>query len=298
MSDGERVLAYAGVAEATSSEPEKLREAGDLLRMLIAQDVVDGDDGKPELKQGVTPDRTISVSDPEMRTRHKSASSSYHGFKTHLAVATTGPIVAADVTLATAHDADPSLDLVKKAEITTRQPVMLTLGDCAYGIGANRARFEEAGRKLIAKLPHESSIDGRFTKADFKIDLKTKEATCPAGHTVGARPRKVLTFWWRAKCNACPLRERCTADKAGRSIHVTPFEGLMQRARAELDDPVIKATLRQRVYVEHAVARVVRYGGRKARFFGLAKARFQVLLSAAISRARPPRSEDDALTGT
>ena len=52
-----------------------------------------------------------------------------------------------------------------------------TIGDAAYGDGATRQAFADAGRTLIAKVP------ARPDKAHFPKDLEAATCTCPAGQT-------------------------------------------------------------------------------------------------------------------
>ncbi len=52
-----------------------------LLAQVIGDDVTEADDGSPEIRQGVAPDRTISHSDPEMRHGRKSAARRFDGHK-------------------------------------------------------------------------------------------------------------------------------------------------------------------------------------------------------------------------
>ena len=59
---------------------ERLGEAAALLELLLLQDIERREDGT-YLKQGVSPDRVVSVHDPEMRHGRKSASRRFDGYK-------------------------------------------------------------------------------------------------------------------------------------------------------------------------------------------------------------------------
>jgi len=111
------------------------------------QDIDGLDSDEPHLKDGVSRDRLPSATDPEMRHGRKSKSSRFDGHKAALAVDTeTGLITAADVIAGNAPDNENALELVTGTEENTGCEVGKTLGDCAYGDGATRAKFADAQR--------------------------------------------------------------------------------------------------------------------------------------------------------
>ena len=72
-------------------------------------------------------------------------------------------------------------------------------------------------------------------------------------------------------CGRCALRERCTASASGRSISMHPDEALWQELRERQQTPQGRAQWRERVAVEHALAHVGRWQGRRARYRGVRK---------------------------
>jgi hypothetical protein len=65
------------------------------------------------------------------------------------------------------------------------------IGDGAYGSGDNRAawvNYPAHSIDLVSPLsqPHDPEVD----KSAFQIDLETRRATCPQGHTVTGKDRK------------------------------------------------------------------------------------------------------------
>lgn len=77
-------------------------------------------------------------------------------------------------------------------------------------------------------------------------------------------------------CAACPLRERCTSSQRGRSVHIHPDEALLAELRPRQLTVTGRAKLRERVAVEHALAHVGRWQGRRARYRGLRKNLFDL----------------------
>jgi len=72
-----------------------------------------------------------------------------------------------------------------------------------------------------------------------------------------------------ATCARCALRERCTTRASGRRVTSHPDEALWHERRARQQTPQGRAKLRERVAVEHALAHVGRWQGRRARYRGM-----------------------------
>jgi len=86
-------------------------------------------------------------------------------------------------------------------------------------------------------------------------------------------------------CRACPCYRECVQDKRrrGRFITLHPQEAQLQAARAFEQTERFGQQYRQRVVVEHRIARLVRLGIRQARYFGRAKTLLQLLLAATVA---------------
>ena len=156
VADADRLLTVAREAmeELPADDPERprLHEAAALLARLLMQDIERREDGA-RLKQGVSPDRVVSVHDPEMRHGRKSAKRRFDGHKAAIAVDPESQLItAADVLPGNAPDHEQALELVEQAEANAGVVVEETVGDCAYGDGETRQTFAEAGRKLVAKV--------------------------------------------------------------------------------------------------------------------------------------------------
>jgi hypothetical protein len=93
-------------------------------------------------------------------------------------------------------------------------------------------------------------------------------------------------FLFGAACADCPLRAQCTTNAKGRSVSVHPQEATLQAARAYQQSPEGRANLRRRVVVEHRLARLGQLGIGQARYFGRAKARFQLMMASSIANFR------------
>lgn len=296
VTDARRLLRLAGEKLAGVS-PEKaapVREAATLLEQLLLQDVVEttGPDGAgpASIKEGTAPGRIPSATDPEMRHGRKSKSKRFDGHKASVATDVESQIIVdADVPAADAPDAEDVLKQVERVEENTGQPVGQTLGDCAYGSGATREAFAAAGRELAAKVPQEPSNNGFFPKSAFVLDLESDTVTCPGGQTTGkftgSDPGGKL-FHFGALCQGCFMRAQCTPAVGGRQLRVHPQEALLQAARERQQTPEGRARLRERVVVEHRLARLAQLRINQARYIGRRKTRFQVLIAATIANLR------------
>lgn len=310
VADADRLLETARrtllQVPAGSRLEKAIVEAAQLLSQLLLQDVErpaggpgpSAEDGDPRLKQGVTPDRIVSVQDPEMRHGHKSASKRFEGFKAAVAVdPDTQLITAVDMLSANAEDSRRALELVQATEANTGTQVEETIGDCAYGDGTTREIFEQAGRILVARVAHPHN-QGQFPKEAFAIDLEAGTCTCPAGqvtHTTvpegtrqdrNGRTCSLRAFQFEAEaCDRCALRPACMRARPGkgRGVRIHPQERLLQAARALQASPEFGEYREKRQAAEHRLARLVQLGIRKSRYFGQTKTFFQVVLAATVA---------------
>jgi hypothetical protein len=300
VADADRLLseARATLAQYADGVPEKdaIREASDLLAQLLLQDI-DRIPAGATLKEGTSPDRIVSVHDPEMRHGHKSATVRFEGHKAAVAVDPDSQLITAvGILPGNAHDSEQALDLVTQSEENTHAAVMETIGDGAYGTGPTRQAFADQERPLIAPVPAAPRRE-TFTKDTFVIDVQAMTCRCPAGqitsvlmsagyYTYHSGERVALRAFQfpSALCAACPLRPQCVTTRyGGRRIHVHPQEALMQEARAFQQSDAYGPYRKLRQAVEHRLARLVQLGVRQARYVGRIKTLFQLLLAATIA---------------
>jgi len=230
----------------------------------------------------------VSVEDPEMRHGRKSASKRFNGHKAAVAVDLESQLIGAvEVLAGNAGDQEKALELVHQSERVMEAEVVETVGDCAYGGGPTRRAFADEERVLTAKVPVTSNGD-RFPKREFAIDLEKMEVRCPAGQTTndyrsageGQGGRLVFAA---ATCQCCSLRSQCVRGKGPRTLSIQAEEDLQQRARVHNQTAAGRQSLRQRVVVEHRIARLVHLGIRQSRYLGRTKTRLQVVMAAVVA---------------
>jgi hypothetical protein len=310
--DGYRAL---GALRGQQLGPE-VAQAAELLATVIGQDIQETADGRFVIAQGVTPDRVISVVDPQARHGHKSNARGFDGYKGHVAIdpdseiitqAEVGAANAGDAAMApalladlpavadpTAQAAGPPADAAPAdpaaAASTDQAPIVY--GDAAYGTGALLADLDQRGMTAMTKVAAPTAPAGHFTKAQFRIDLEAGRVTCPARLSVPIIPARRgggVARFGRA-CAICPLASACTSSPAGRTITIHPQETRLQAARRRQQDPTWRADYRaHRPTVERKLAHLLRrrHGGRRARVRGLVRvAQDFRLLAAAVNLAR------------
>jgi Transposase DDE domain/Transposase domain (DUF772) len=290
--DAERALQAVEHADELLGD-ERVGDAHRLLRELIGQDFDIDDDGVPRLYRGTRADRVISTVDPEMRHGRKSQHQRFDGYKlSATATNTSEPLITAvEVAPGCEQDGPQAAPLVD-AQPADRRPERL-LGDSAYGTGPVRADMACRGVEVLAPVPEAPVAEGRLAKRDFHIDLQAGTVTCPAGHVapIGSAPSgQRRAIFARAVCRACPLRDRCLGPKtAHKTLILAADEELLIAARQALDNPATAEHLRRtRPRIERLLGLLAhRYGARKSRYIGRAKARLQAAWAAALVNLNP-----------
>lgn len=226
VEDARQMYAYIRHYPPASNE---LIDAVDLL-LLVAEQDIEEKDGQIEIARGTCKDRTISITDPEIRHGHKTTSNKHDGYKGNILVGGTQHdlITAVEAKPANAADSAALAELLEqRAENVGRQTECL-LGDTAYGGANTRVAMEEAGITLIAKAPPASNKKGMYSKDAFDINLEKRTITCPAGNIINMNRSSGSFTFARKICANCKQREQCTNSKNGRTIVVHKEEKLLQ----------------------------------------------------------------------
>src|ERR1700722_14017248 len=137
-------------------------------------------EGGVQIRQGVAPDRRISIEDAEMRHGRKSRSKLFDGFKEHIALdLDVGAILACEVTPANRPEeaaAAPLAEDVRRQGLTIDELHI----DRAYVNSPVVTSVIGAGGTVLAKpWAPRPATPGLFSKAAFRIDLRAKTITCP-----------------------------------------------------------------------------------------------------------------------
>ena len=161
--------------------------------------------------------------DTNAKIGHKSAESSFFGYKTHLAMTEERIITAAVVTSGEKGDGP---ELPKLIEISQENGIDVDtiIGDAAYSGKENLKITSEQNIKVVAKL-NPSITQGNRKDADkFDYNKDADRFVCPAGHLAIKKARggsknigtnQVDTYYFDVeKCKSCPLKNGCYKEGA------------------------------------------------------------------------------------
>lgn len=242
-------------------------------RQVRNQDIEQAAGAPARLRRGVAGDRRISIEDAEMRHGRKSRSLRVDGYKRHaLHDLDTGLVRAVGLTPANLPEAQ-----VTDAIVADLAAQGATLSELAI----DRAYLSSA---LVRDRPPELAISckawpvrngERFPKTAFSLDWEQGTLRCPNAVVIPMRVGETVHFPAQ-QCAVCPLRERCTTNRHGRSVSIHPDERLLAELRQRQQTPAGRAKLRQRVAVEHTLAKLGQWQGERARYRGLRKNLFDL----------------------
>jgi hypothetical protein len=228
----------------------------------------------PALRRGVARNRRISVEDAQMRHGRKSRSVLFDGYKRHvLRDLDTGLIPAVGITPANAPEATVTGDIAADLQAAGMSLAELHI-DRAY-LSSALVRDRSPDLAIYCKAWRVRNTGGRFAKDQFTLDFPARQLTCPAGVSMPFEPGKTVRFP-KGTCAACPLQARCTTSSNGRSVAVHPDEALLAELRRRQQTPAGRAKLRERTQVEHALAHIGHWQGRRARYLGTRKNLFDL----------------------
>jgi len=161
--------------------------------------------------------------DTDAKTGHKSADSSFFGYKTHIAMTEERIITAAVVTSGEKGDGP---ELPKLIEISKENGIDVDtiIGDAAYSGKENLKLTSNQNIQIVAKL---NSIITQGTRKDedkFDYNKDADRFVCPAGHMAIRKARQgkknvgtnqIQTYFFDVeKCKSCPLKEGCYKEGA------------------------------------------------------------------------------------
>lgn len=176
------------------------------------------------LKEGIDDyhEQPYFSEDPDARTGYKSADTSFHGYKTHIALSNERIITAAVITSGEKSDGKYLQELVEKSEETGME-VDAVIGDRAYS-GKDNLRYANGKFRLISKLHPVITNGRRAKKDDFEFNKDADLYVCPAGHLATKKLLKKrksikrsdqLKYYFDVEiCKTCPLREGCYQEGA------------------------------------------------------------------------------------
>lgn len=180
----------------------KVKEHLNLLKETIADDI----------------EQLQSSKDRDAKVGHKTADSSFFGYKTHIAMSEERIITAATVTTGEKSDGKQLQTLIEKS-IQAGMEIETVIGDAAY---SEKDKFEYGKKNeicLVAKLNPLITQGVRKKEDEFEFNKDAGMYVCKAGHMAirkarqgkkGVGKNQTDTYYFDVvKCKRCPVKEGC-----------------------------------------------------------------------------------------
>lgn len=159
-----------------------------------------------------------SFNDEDAMTGHKTADSSFFGYKTHIAMTEERIITAATITTGEKNDGKELETLYNKSKETGLE-IKDIIGDAAYSEKGNIQLAETEGVNLVAKLNPSVTQGFRAKEDEFQFNKDAGMYVCKAGHMAIRRARQgkknrgknqtECYYFDVEKCKCCSKREGC-----------------------------------------------------------------------------------------
>ena len=203
--------------------------------------------------------------DEDARHGHKSANSSFFGYKTHLAMSDERIITAATITSGEKDDGSQLPALVEKSRAAGLH-VDNVIGDTAYSGKENLAlakseKNEGQSFSLVSKLNPVISNGNRLQDFNFTYNKDAGLFVCPAGHLAISKKKRnapkntnknssIVYSFDVEKCKCCPQKEGCYKGGKSRSYSVTIKSDLHKDQQAFQESQVFQELMNTRYKIE------------------------------------------------
>ena len=222
----------------------KLKEEMERLKVLEAQMLA-------------TPDRQISLTDPDSRSMATSGrGSGVVGYNVQVAVDTEHHLIVTHEVTNVGNDRAQLANVGKQAKATLNVACLDAVADRGYFSSEEILAWEEAGITVTVPKPMTSgmNVKGRFGKQDFRYAAKEDVYICPTGEKLIYRYTTeenglVVHRYWTNVCQSCAIKHSCTTGKE-RRVTRWEHEHLLEAVQRRLDEHPEKMRQRRET-VEH-----------------------------------------------
>ncbi len=198
--------------------------------------------------------------DEDARVGHKTADSSFFGYKTHIAMSEERIITGATITTGEKSDGKELQELIEKSQ-NAGMTVDEIIGDTAYSEKGNLEYAKENQIKLISKLNPIISCGSRTKEEEFQFNKDAGMFICPAGHIAIRKARQgkknhnknqVTTYYFDVnKCKCCSRGEGCYKEGCkSKTYSVSIKSDIHKDQMAFQETEYFKERARQRYMIE------------------------------------------------
>ena len=158
--------------------------------------------------------------DKDAKVGHKTADTSFFGYKTHIAMTPERIITAATITSGEKHDGKQLQKLIEKTQKTGIK-VEAIIGDGAYSEKDNLEYCNENEIKNVSKLSNSVTHGNSKIKNDFEYNKDAGMYVCKAGNMAIKKAKqgsekngtRVECYYFDVeKCKRCPFKNGCYKD--------------------------------------------------------------------------------------
>lgn len=193
-----------------------------------------------EAKLQATPDKQISLTDPDARSMATSGrGSGMVGYNVQTAVDTKHHLIVAHEVTNVGHDRSQLSNMATQALNAIGTERLTAVADRGYFRGEEIRACDQAGITTYLPKPMTSGAkaNGRFDRADFIYDAQKNEYRCPADQALIWRystteKAMLMHRYWSSHCQQCALKEQCTPSQQRRITrweHESVIEALQHR---------------------------------------------------------------------
>lgn len=211
--------------EVISSYP-KVREKLNILNEILEDDIY----------------HMQASADADAKVGHKSADSSFFGYKTHIAMTEERIITAATITTGEKNDGKELEKLITKSKEAGVE-IETVIGDAAYSEKGNIKFTNKNNIKLVAKLNPSITQGCRKKENEFQFNKDAGMYVCKEGHMAIRKAHRgkknvsvnqVDTYYFDInKCEVCPQKDGCYKDGAKSKTYSVTIKSDVHKSQIE-----------------------------------------------------------------
>ncbi|PEJ47577.1 IS5/IS1182 family transposase, partial [Bacillus sp. AFS002410] len=228
-------LAYCEKVIQVVEKEEAIREYPKVKEKLnYLKEIVEDYEGNLEFSQ-----------DPDARIGHKSADTSFFGYKTHIAMNEERLITAALVTTGEKNDGKYLQTLIEKSRGTGMQ-IDTVIGDTAYSEIDNLQYANKNELQLVSKLNPTITHGTRKKEDEFQYNKDAEMYVCKAGH-MAIRKRRLerknqkknprdMYYFDIEKCKKCAFKDGCYKEGAKSKTYSVTIKSTEHKEHAQFQE--------------------------------------------------------------
>jgi len=227
-----------------------------------------------------TKENIIFSKDEDAKIGHKSADTSFFGYKTHLAMTEERIITAATITTGEKGDG-PELPKLLAISQENGIDVETIIGDGAYSGKENLKLALKEDIKIVAKVNPSITQGFRKEEEQFSFNKDADRFVCPAGHLAIRKARQgrknvggnqVETYYFDVeKCKVCPLKDGCYKPNSKTKTYSISIKSDIHKEQIEFQESEYfkeKAKHRYKIEAKNSELKNV-HGYNRAKSYGL-----------------------------